>query len=223
MRPDGRVVDITGLTQFGTGFTTTWTYQGGGNEPRSTPTSTTPPTRTTNTTPTTPRPAGAVRFSYVGFSNDAVPVTLRRFQLGVVRVQGSGGLTRDRIATSGSAHRSSIDQRRFGYGFSRFQAAILAGALIRNTAATRILRLQAQIVSSNNTRACRVGTRGTITLVDSSVRLSNGQTADRWESLWASGCPGGNQGTHNRGSPNAVPPRGGRGGGQFADVRIAVG
>jgi hypothetical protein len=219
MRPDGRVVDIVGVTQFGTGFNAQWTYQGGGSEPRSTTAPPPPPPRTT----TTPRPAGAVRFAYVGYSNDAVPVTLRRFQLGVVRVQGSGGLRTDRIATGGSAHRASIDQRRFGYGFSRIRAVILAGALVRNTARTRILRLQAQVVSSNNSRACRVGTRGTITLVDSAVRLANGQTADRWEAIWAAGCPGGTQGTHNRGSPNAVPPTGGRGGGQFADVRIAVG
>jgi hypothetical protein len=163
-----------------------------------------------------------VRFSYVGYSNDAVPVTLQRFQLGIVRIQGSGGLTRNRIATPGSAHRASIDQRRFGYGFSRFRAEIVAGALTTNTARVRVLRLQAEVVSSNNPRACRVGARGVITLVDSALRLPNGQTRDRWEADWT-GCPGGRQGTHNRGSPNAVPPRGGRGGGQWADVRIAVG
>jgi hypothetical protein len=222
MRPDGRVVDISGVTQFGTGFQTTWTYQGGGTEPRSTPTSPPPPPRTTTTTPTTPRPAGAVRFSYVGYSNDLVPVTLRRFQLGVVRILGGGGLRTNGTASAGSAHRASIDERRFGYGFSSMRAVIRSGSVVRNTARTRILRLQAQVVSSNNSKACRVGTRGTITLVDSTVRLSNGQTADRWEAIWAAGCPGFTQGTTNRGSPNAVPPTGGRGGGQFADVRITV-
>lgn len=44
MRPDARVIDVRGTTQFGTPFTATFTYQGGGTEPRETPTPPPPPT-----------------------------------------------------------------------------------------------------------------------------------------------------------------------------------
>jgi hypothetical protein len=37
MQPDARVIDVRGTTQFGTPFSTTFTYQGGGTEPRETP------------------------------------------------------------------------------------------------------------------------------------------------------------------------------------------
>ena len=85
----------------------------------------------------------------------------------------------------------------------------------------RTLEMKVKITASENVKGfCPVGEEGTLSLTDAETRLRpNGQSSDYVGEVWTA-CPH-VHGWSNNDNPETEPTKGGRGGGQFADVRIS--
>jgi len=168
-------------------------------------------------------PAGAgnaPQWSYRGYANDVrvAPPLVGAFQLGTSHSHGSG------VGLSGTAgtHFTPKNQARYGGPYS-FTASV-NGYHYRATAhnVTKTLVLDVTITTTNGPR-CSVGDTGTLTLIDSSRKLSNGERADKAGYAWDNGrCPGFVQGWDNSdGGDKTSPHYGGPPhGGQWAIVSI---
>jgi hypothetical protein len=217
MRPDAREIAVRGTTQFGTSFTSTLTYQGGGTEPR----------------------ARLIHFKVDTHARNVRSVSprLQWFQLGVSRLNGSGYIEPDGTVSLERPIKlfQFIKSPRRPRGpfvvDGSVQWRILGGQVVSrdrrlnfgDRSLTRVYTLTLDAVASQSVLfdRCPLGTRARITLVDDARRLRNGDTKDRAEVIpIGSGCPGPTQGWTNNDCPNCDPRRGGIGQGQHAQVNI---
>lgn len=155
-------------------------------------------------------------FSFTGYANNVRGRP--RWQLGETYFRGSGTLHGSADGTTSTRNLPtfypdhSMSTTVTGWKFTQS-----AGGL------RRTLVLHVKVRSSTNRRACRRGTRGTVTLVDDDRRRRNRQTRDSITTIYpTSRCPAFVQGTSNRDNPQTNPTFGGPGGGQWAKVEIAI-
>lgn len=178
-----------------------------------------------------------IRFNFAGYGNPQRPFPgyAGPWQLGPVYVAGSGEIrASDGALLSGGriAHTDSLRDRNYPNHSTTWQ--VIKGLGVQRTGVRTALRLQVQVVSSNYTRICPVGTLGIIDLIDDNSRLANGQTNDGILTTMpnpASFAPDGGLAcrTHGHGMNNTDvawtnPPRGGApSGGMWANVEISGG
>jgi len=175
-----------------------------------------------------------IKFNFDGYGNPQRPFPgyVGPFQLGPVRIQGSGEINRRTGAViSGGriGHSDDLRDRRYPTHRTNWQVVRLLG--FQSSGGVTTLRLGVQVVGSNYSAICPIGTYGIIELVDDNRRLANRLTADsvRTEmpnpsAMNAEGtlaC-----GTHTHGMNNAdyswtEPPQGGYG--IWANVTITGG
>jgi len=159
-------------------------------------------------------------WSYRAYANDVKVVSplVGEFQLGKSHSHGSGSGTSGTVTTTFTPK----NQAKYGgpYSFTadvngyRYQQAAHNGA--------QTLQLAVTITRTNAPR-CTAGDTGTLTLVDSADKLSNGERADRASYRWRHGrCPGFVQGWDNSdGGEKTSPHHGGPPhGGNWAVVHI---
>ena len=191
-------------------------------------------TRCSDLTRAKPVQPSQYRFTFSGYGNPQRPFPgyVGPFQLGPVRISGSGTVTK----TAGT-------------GTARITASLRAGTHRNPRATLRIvrllsartlggggteLRIQVRVQSHNYPDICPAGTLGVLRLVDDDRQLKNGQTADGIATSFpspTSKAPDGGLAcrTHVHGFNNtdvtwSDPPRGGYpGGGNWARVNLGVG
>ena len=177
-----------------------------------------------------------IRFSFSGYGNPQRPFPgyVGPFQLGPVSISGSGEIrASDGALLSGGriGHSDNLRDRNYPNHSTTWQ--VIRGLGVQRAGGRTTLRLQVQVVSSNYTRICPVGTLGIIDLIDDNRRLPNGQTNDGILTQTpnpSSVAPSGGAacGTHTHGMNNTDvswtdPPRGGPSGGMWANVEISGG
>jgi|SRR6185312_12488283 len=178
---------------------------------------------------------GTLAFSFSAYGNPQRPGPgyVGPWQLGPVTLNGSGVLRlADGAILRGGVitHTDSLKDPHYPYHNTTWQ---VVRGWIAQAGAQITLTLQVQVTSSNLPFICPVGTYGVITAVYDKRRLPNGYAYD-YVSMQApnpaSTAPSGGLacGTHNHGMnntdiPNVDPPRGGAGGGMWANVNIDVG
>jgi hypothetical protein len=148
-----------------------------------------------------------------------LPPLVGDFQLGVVRIKGSGKIDADGSA-SGSFH-VTFDPERSRYSPTSLSVSVVDAGVTKKGSKTTIL-LKVKITGSNNPRGqCPVGDTGLVTLIDWPKKLSNGKDSDFISITdWTKAC-GHQHGTGNEDSAKALPTRGGPpDGGQWAIVKI---
>jgi hypothetical protein len=183
---------------------------------------------------TNPQPAqsAAIDFCFSAYGNPERPFPgyVGPFQLGPVRISGSGTIrVADGALLSGGqiSHTDSLRDPRYPFHATTWQ--VVRGYGLQRTASGLILRLQVRVAASNHPDICPVGTYGVVTLVDDKSRLPNGQTNDGVGMVapnppaMAVGGPACR--THVHGMNNSTvtwtdPPYGGAGGGMWASVTI---
>lgn len=178
---------------------------------------------------------GEITFSFNGYANPQRPFPgyVGRFQLGPVRISGSGIVRASDGALLRGGAISHTDNLIAGtYRNHRTNWRVVRGLGVDSKDGVTELRLQIRVTSSNYTRICPVGTQGVLTLIDDNRTLSNRQTRDgiRMEAPNpAATAPDGGAAcrTHVHGMNNEnyswTDPRfGGPRGGIFAVVNIKV-
>ncbi len=158
--------------------------------------------------------AAPYAFSYKARANDVRKRA--RHQLGVFSFRGSGKVGSGSF--TGSTHtqntpkhyaKQSITTSIDGYSFTQVHAR-------------KTLKISVTVTASTSEDDCKVGTTGTVTLVDDTAKLKNGQTKDSFAQHYPSGdCPSFEQDVNNRDSAQAEPTHGGPpSGGHWAKVSI---
>lgn len=195
MSANCKTVAISGVTQYGTGFTGTWTRVSA-----------------------VPTGCGPASWSFRTYSNDVAVVSplVGDYQLGVSRSNGSGKGGSGRFTTT-------WNPRRTKYREATLRGKVV-GAKSSTGPGGRGTRLVLTVeVVDTDARRCAAGDRGRIELLDLEDRLSNGKSSDRVSVSWAHGrCPTFVQGWSNEdGGRRTDPSFGGPpNGGQWAIVRI---
>jgi hypothetical protein len=175
-------------------------------------------------------PAGArheatITFSFQGYANNVRvrPPLVGRFQLGVARTRGSGTLTSSSTDGTLIGTNNPLDER---YSSSSLRAEAIGYSYYQAAHAVYTkLTLTIQVVRTSGTANCEDGTRGTLTLYDSTQKLDNGQRSDYITVHWPAGrCPGFFQGwTNQDGGERTRPSYGGPPhGGQWAVVNVTI-
>jgi hypothetical protein len=166
------------------------------------------------TIPLTRAAQSAPRWSYRGYANDVkvAPPLVGPFQLGVSHSSGSGTGAQGTVTTRFTPK----NQQRYGgpYSFTASVTSFSYHASAHGT--TKKLVLHVTITQTNGPK-CQSGDTGTLTLTDSSKKLSNGERQDKAEFAWDHArCPGFVQGWSNadggvKTSPHyGGPPHGGQ-------------
>ena len=139
------------------------------------------------------------------------------FQFGTATIKGEGVLNADgSVASGGVVVDLDVPQPNTRAVRGKVTMQVTSGA---STGATS-LELKVKITATENVKGfCPVGEEGTITLTDDDATLRpNGQGGDVILEKWPA-CPH-VHGWTNADNPETEPTKGGRGGGQFADVRL---
>jgi hypothetical protein len=169
-----------------------------------------------------------IHASFHGYANDVkvyAPL-VGPWQLGVSHFNGTVTITP--IGAAGATSITGTITDTFAPLYSRYPATSMSlqvtGYSYEKTAAATKLVLAVQILTTSGTGArCVTGDKGTLTLQESAVKLSNGQRSDLIAMEWGPvRCPQYEQGWKNAdGGPKTSPPYGGPpSGGQWAIVRI---
>ncbi len=175
----------------------------------------------------------SVSFSFSAYGNPQRPFPgyVGPFQLGPVSIQGSGVInSRTGAVVSGGLISHSDDLRDQNWPNHRTQWRVVRGEGYQDAAGRRVLRLRIQVTGSNYLQICPTGTYGVIDLVDDETPIANRHSNDSLSMTSPNptryvgtrlAC-----GTHTHGFNNhdyswTDPPRGGPGGGIWADVRIS--
>lgn len=165
----------------------------------------------------------APQWSYRAYANDVrvVKPLVGDFQLGTSNSRGSG------VGLSGSVGTTFTPKNRAKYGGPYSFTASVNGYRFSATAHNVTKKIVLAItVTSTNAPKCAAGDTGTLTLIDSSKKLSNGERRDKARYAWDNGrCPGFVQGWDNTdGGPKTSPQHGGPPhGGNWAIVSISSG
>ncbi len=159
----------------------------------------------------------SISFTMSGYANLARDVP--RYQLGQVYLEGWGTLTK-----GGSI--SGLTKTRNAYLYypeATMQTEVVGWSYSASPhGTTQELVLDVKVVASNDPVDCKVGSMGKMTLVDDNRRMKNGQTRDSITQIYlTSECPSFVQGVSNKNAAHLQPTKGGRGGGQWADVSIS--
>ena len=216
---------------------------GGAAPPASTGTTATPPsTGTTGTPPgsafpedlgckqyakpdvTLPVAPGTVPFWFEGCAYNVRTLgnLVGDWQLGTATLKGQGVLAADgSVASGGAVVDLDVPQPNTRAVRGKVTMQVLSGTYT-DAGDVKTLALKVKITASENVKGlCPVGEEGTLSLIDADTRLRpNGQSSDYIGETWSSGCPH-VHGWSNNDNPETEPTNGGRGGGQFADVRIS--
>ena len=219
----------------GTGSTTTPTSPGGATPP-STGTTGTPPgsafpeqlgcKQYAKPDVTLPVAPGTVPFWFEGCANNVRTLgnLVGDWQLGTATLKGQGVLAADgSVASGGAVVDLDVPQPNTRAVRGKVTMQVLSGTYT-DAGDVKTLALKVKITASENVKGlCPVGEEGTLSLIDADTRLRpNGQSSDYIGETWSGGCPH-VHGWSNNDNPETEPTNGGRGGGQFADVRIAGG
>lgn len=171
-----------------------------------------------------PATSPTLRFSFEGYANNVrvLPPLVGKWQLGVGRIHGQGVFAPGRV--SGTLT-DTDDPKLSRYEPRSLRARIVGGNwTIAAHNVSRTLVLTVEITSSSHPDdECAPGLRGRLTLFDTDAKLSNGQVDDVIVlGKWAGKCNTHVHGWSNVDNPRTDPTSGGRGGGNWADVRVKV-
>ena len=162
----------------------------------------------------------APTWSYRSYANDVAvtPPLVGAFQLGRSHSHGSG------VGASGTVGTTFTPKNQARYGGPYSFTASVNGYRYSRPAHSSTDKLELDVtITSTNAPRCAVGDTGTLTLIDSPSKLSNGERADRASYAWDNKrCPGFVQGWSNEdGGAKTSPHYGGPPhGGQWAVVRV---